>query len=63
MKKIVKIIEKSNEIKKRFFEKVNSQIKIIQDKKEKEHEGHHHHHDREDDELDDHNDPSNWSYA
>lgn len=59
MKKIVNMIIKSNQIRKRFFDKVNSQIKIEKDKHKN--EGHNHHHDE--DELDDHNDSSNWSYA
>ena len=61
MKKIVNIIEKSNQIKERFLDRVNSQIKVIKKEKEK-HEGHNHHH-HDEDELDDHNDSSNWSYA
>lgn len=59
MKKIVKMIIKSNQIKKRFLDKVNSQIKMIQKGKHK-HEEHNH---LEEDDLDDHNDSSNWSYA
>lgn len=54
MRKIVKIILKSNQIKKRFLDRVKSKIKIIQKTKQKQ---------VEEDELDDHNDSSNWSYA
>jgi hypothetical protein len=54
MRKIVKIILKSEHIKKRFLEKVKSKIKMIQKNKQKQ---------LEEDELDDHNDSSNWSYA
>jgi hypothetical protein len=54
MRKIVKIILKSNQIKKRFLERVKSKIKMIQKAKQKQ---------LEEDELDDHNDSSNWSYA
>ena len=53
MRKIVKIILKSNQIKKRFLDRVKSKIKMIQKAKQK----------LEEDELDDHNDSSNWSYA
>lgn len=59
MRKIVKIIEKSEHIKKRFLDKVKSKIKMIQNNKDKEH----HNHDDDDDELDNHNDPCNWSYT
>jgi hypothetical protein len=54
MRKIVKIILKSNQIKKRFLDRVKSKIKMIQKAKQKQ---------LEEDELDDHNDSSNWSYA
>jgi hypothetical protein len=54
MRKIVKIILKSNQIKKRFLDRVKSKIKVIQKAKQKQ---------LEEDELDDHNDSSNWSYA
>jgi hypothetical protein len=54
MRKIVKLILKSDNIKKRFFDKVKSKIKMIQKAKQKQ---------LEEDELDDHNDSSNWSYA
>jgi hypothetical protein len=57
MKKIVNMIIKSDHIKRRFLDKVKSQIKKIQKDKQK---GHNH---DDDDELDDHNDSSNWSYA
>jgi hypothetical protein len=63
MRKIIKIIEKSEHIKKRFLDKVKSKIKMIQNKKDK-HEGHNHNDDDDDDdELDNHNDSCNWSYA
>jgi hypothetical protein len=54
MRKIVKLILKSDNIKKRFFDKVKAKIKMIQKAKQKQ---------LEEDELDDHNDSSNWSYA
>lgn len=54
MRKIVKIILKSNQIKKRFLDRVKSKIKMIQKAKQKQ---------LEEGELDDHNDSSNWSYA
>ena len=54
MRKIVKIILKSNQIKKRFLDRVKSKIKMIQKAKQKQ---------IEECELDDHNDSSNWSYA
>jgi hypothetical protein len=54
MIKILKIILKYNQIKKRFLERVKSKIKMIQKAKQKQ---------LEEDELDDHNDSSNWSYA
>jgi hypothetical protein len=54
MRKIAKIILKSNQIKKRFLDRVKSKIKMIQKAKQKQ---------LEEDELDDHNDSSNWSYA
>jgi hypothetical protein len=54
MRKIVKIILKSNQIKKRFLDRVKSKIKMIQKAKQKQ---------LEEDELDDHNDSSNWSYT
>jgi hypothetical protein len=57
MKKIVNMIIKSDHIKRRFLDKVKSQIKKIQKDKQK---GHNH---DDEDELDDHNDSSNWSYA
>jgi hypothetical protein len=60
MRKIVKIILKSEHIKKRFLEKVKSKIKMIQNNKDK---NKHEHHNHNDDELDDHNDSCNWSYA
>jgi len=58
MKKIANIIEKSNQIKKRFFEKVKGKHEYNSPDG-----AHKHHHDKEEDELDDHNDSSNWSYA
>ena len=52
MKKFVNIIEKSNQIKNRILK----MIKVNRHKlKEK--------HDHQEHELDDHNDPSNWSYS
>jgi hypothetical protein len=54
MRKIVKIILKSNQIKKTFLDRVKSKIKVIKKAKQKK---------IEQDELDDHNDSSNWSYA
>lgn len=63
MRKIIKIIEKSEHIKKRFLDKVKSKIKMIQNNKDKNKHEHHNHNDDDDDELDDHNDPCNWSYA
>jgi hypothetical protein len=54
MRKIVKIILRSDQIKKRFLDRVKSKIKMIQKAKQKQ---------LEEDELDDHNDSSNWSYA
>ena len=57
MRKIVKLILKSDHIKKRFLERVKSKIKKIKDEKDKCIDN-----DNED-ELDDHNDPCNWSYA
>jgi hypothetical protein len=56
MRKIVKIILRSDQIKKRFLDRVKSKIKMIQKAKKK-------HNELEEDELDDHNDSSNWSYA
>lgn len=55
MRKIVKLILKSDYIKKRFLERVKSKIKKIKDEKDKCRD--------DDDELDDHNDSGNWSYA
>ena len=57
MRKIVKIILKSNQIKKTFLDRVRSKIKMIQKAKLKQLE------EDELDELDDHNDSSNWSYT
>jgi hypothetical protein len=54
MRKIVKIILRSDQIKKRFLDRVKSKIKMIQKAKQKQ---------LEEDELDDHNDSSNWSYC
>jgi hypothetical protein len=54
MRKIVKIILRSDQIKKRFLDRVKSKIKMIQKAKQKQ---------LEEDELDDHNDSSNWSYT
>jgi hypothetical protein len=56
MRKIVKLILKSNHIKKRFLDRVKSKIKKIKDERDK-------CKDNDEDELDDHNDPCNWSYA
>ncbi len=56
MRKIAKMILRSNHIKKRFLDRVKSKIKMIQKAKQK-------HNQLEEDELDDHNDSCNWSYT
>ena len=56
MRKIAKMILRSNHIKKRFLDRVKSKIKMIQKAKQK-------HNHLEEDELDDQNDSCNWSYA
>jgi hypothetical protein len=55
MRKIVKLILKSDHIKRRFLERVKFKIKKIREEKQKLH--------NEEQELDDHNDSSNWSYS
>jgi hypothetical protein len=61
MRKIIKLILKSDNIKKRFLDKVKSKIKKIKDEKDK-CKDNDNDNDNED-ELDNHNDPCNWSYA
>jgi hypothetical protein len=59
MKKIANLIQKSNQIKDKF----SNMIRGDKDENEDRKHGKIKNHRRDDDELDDHNDPKNWSYC